>query len=82
MAPEVYNGQASSTKSDIYSYALTVNELYTKVQPFNHLSSSRAAWEVATNNLRPSMDLNIPCFVFLLLKASHLFMVGACKITM
>ncbi len=70
MAPEVYNGQASSTKSDIYSFAITIYELYTKTRPFKHLSSSAAALEVATNNLRPPSDWNIPHFLFRILKAS------------
>ncbi len=70
IAPEIYYRQTPTTKSDIYSYAITIYELFTRSQPYQHLSSTDAAWMVAVDNLRPLLEWNIPCFSFILVKAS------------
>ncbi len=35
MAPEVLSGQAYTTKADVYSFAMTMYELYTNLIPYD-----------------------------------------------
>nr|XP_025888403.1 serine/threonine-protein kinase STY17-like [Solanum lycopersicum] len=57
MAPEVIRSEPYDEKSDVYSFAIILNELLTGEYPYiqTHYNPSKIALEVAENGLRPQL---------------------------
>ncbi|GLJ11566.1 hypothetical protein SUGI_0171360 [Cryptomeria japonica] len=57
MAPEVIKSQPYDEKSDVYSYAIILNELVTGLPPYinSNYPPPKIAYEVAEGNLRPTL---------------------------
>lgn len=53
MAPEVINGEAHTTASDIYSLSIVLWELLTGESPYPNLPAATILCQVALDNLRP-----------------------------
>jgi serine/threonine protein kinase len=54
MAPEVIRHEKYNEKVDVYSYGITLWELFTCETPFSGLTPIQAAFAVADKNLRPT----------------------------
>ncbi|XP_062138505.1 putative mitogen-activated protein kinase kinase kinase 7-like isoform X3 [Drosophila sulfurigaster albostrigata] len=71
MSPEVYNGESYTEKCDVYSFAITAWEVYSRTNAYG--SDEQRAMElltkVSTENLRPSLE-GIPEYTHDLLKRS------------
>ncbi len=56
VAPEILNGQPYSEKADTYSYAITIWEVVTRLEPYHEIESPlTVAVKVSTDKLRPAI---------------------------
>lgn len=61
MAPETISNNVYSKQSDIYSFGITLWQLYTDKQPYGGVDPVNVAVEVIVNQRRPSLDnLSVP----------------------
>ncbi|XP_062139129.1 mitogen-activated protein kinase kinase kinase 7-like isoform X2 [Drosophila sulfurigaster albostrigata] len=71
MSPEVYNGESYTEKCDVYSFAITAWEVYSRTNAYG--SDEQRAMElltkVSTEDLRPSLE-GIPEYTHKLLERS------------
>ena len=56
LPPEVFCGEEYTTAADTYSFAVLLWEVLTGSPPHAALKAQRAAYQVAVNGLRPSLD--------------------------
>ncbi len=73
MAPEVFNGTKYTTKCDIFSFGITVCEMFTRHKPYaseNRLALPKFFDKVGKTDapLRPTMTRDVPGTLYTLIK--------------
>ncbi|XP_051862823.1 mitogen-activated protein kinase kinase kinase 7 [Drosophila albomicans] len=62
MAPEVFNGQKYAEKCDVYSWSITLWELFARKIPFSDCSNELIVCQRVEKGIRPALvDLEIEC---------------------
>ena len=60
MSPELVQGNAISTKTDVYSFAVVLWQMYTREDPFPGLTPMQIAWQVVMQGTRPPIPEGTP----------------------
>lgn len=70
MAPEVLNGGAATTKSDVYAFGITLWEIFSRQDPYAGANPLAVASRVRTDaTYRPTIPPSVPTAVGMLIKA-------------
>eukprot|EP00005_Dracoamoeba_jomungandri_P000136 CAMPEP_0174253222 /NCGR_PEP_ID=MMETSP0439-20130205/2600_1 /TAXON_ID=0 /ORGANISM="Stereomyxa ramosa, Strain Chinc5" /LENGTH=524 /DNA_ID=CAMNT_0015334131 /DNA_START=20 /DNA_END=1594 /DNA_ORIENTATION=- len=70
MAPEVIQNQGYTEKADVYSYAVVIWEVLTRMGPYPGMRPLQIAFQVINNHLRPQIPQNAPPALVNLMTAS------------
>ena len=69
MAPELFDENKFTQKSDVYSYAMTCYEIATRERPWMGLNEAQISRTVVDKRRRPDLPASTPAFLVDLIQA-------------